>query len=78
MGEFFFVGEENIFLLKGYVGMGKIFIIKGLIEYFRVVGCNFVLMVFMGKVFKVIVIKIGVVVGMIYFVIYVFDDFVEY
>ena len=35
--------EESVFLLKGYAGTGKTFITKGLTEYFRAIGRNYVL-----------------------------------
>jgi hypothetical protein len=78
LGEFLSAGEENIFLLKGYAGTGKTFITKGLTEYFRAVGRNFVLMAPTGKASKVIATKTGAAAGTIHSAIYAFDDLVEY
>jgi ATP-dependent exoDNAse (exonuclease V) alpha subunit len=46
--------EESVFLLKGYAGTGKTFITKGLTEYFRAIGRNYVLAAPTGKASKVI------------------------
>lgn len=78
LGKFLSAGEENIFLLKGYAGTGKTFITKGLTEYFRAVGRNFVLMAPTGKASKVIATKTGAAAGTIHSAIYAFDDLVEY
>ncbi len=40
---------ESVFLLKGYAGTGKTFITKGLTEYFRAIGRNYVLAAPTGK-----------------------------
>lgn len=78
LGKFLSAREENIFLLKGYAGTGKTFITKGLTEYFRAVGRNFVLMASTGKASKVIATKTGAVACTIHSAIYAFDDLVEY
>jgi len=51
---FLFNSNNNCFLLKGYAGTGKTFIIKGLTEYFREIGRNYILSAPTGKASKVI------------------------
>ena len=51
--------QSNVFLLKGYAGTGKTFITKGLTEYFRGIGRNYVLAAPTGKAAKVIQEKTG-------------------
>lgn len=46
--------EQNVFLLKGYAGTGKTFITKGLTEYLKSIGRNFILAAPTGKAAKVI------------------------
>lgn len=70
--------DENIFLLKGYAGTGKTFITKGLTEYFRAIGRNFLLVAPTGKAAKVIATKTGAEARTIHSSIYSFDDIVEY
>lgn len=69
---------ESIFLLKGYAGTGKTFITKGLTEYFRVIGRNYVLAAPTGKASKVIASKTGSPAYTIHKTIYSFKDIVEY
>lgn len=78
LGKFLSAREESIFLLKGYAGTGKTFITKGLTEYFRAIGRNFVLMAPTGKASKVIATKTGADARTIHSAIYAFDDLVEY
>lgn len=78
LDKFLSTREENIFLLKGYAGTGKTFITKGLTEYFRAIGRNFVLMAPTGKASKVIATKTGAEARTIHSTIYAFDDLVEY
>lgn len=78
LDKFLSAGEENVFLLKGYAGTGKTFITKGLTEYFRSVGRNFVLMAPTGKASKVIATKTGTHASTIHSAIYALDDLVEY
>lgn len=54
LNSFLFQSNNNIFLLKGYAGTGKTFIIKGLTEYFREIGRNYILSAPTGKASKVI------------------------
>lgn len=69
---------ENVFLLKGYAGTGKTFITKGLTEYFRVIGRNYVLAAPTGKASKVIASKTNSPAYTIHKTIYSFDDIAEY
>lgn len=69
---------ESVFLLKGYAGTGKTFITKGLTEYFRAVGRNYVLAAPTGKASKVIASKTKSPAYTIHKTIYSFDDIVEY
>jgi hypothetical protein len=78
LGKFLAAREESIFLLKGYAGTGKTFITKGLTEYLRALGRNFVLMAPTGKASKVIATKTGSDARTIHSAIYAFDDLVEY
>jgi len=54
LNSFLFESNNNCFLLKGYAGTGKTFMIKGLTEYFREEGRNFMLSAPTGKASKVI------------------------
>ena len=70
--------NENVFLLKGYAGTGKTFITKGLTEYFREVGRNYVLAAPTGKAAKVIAKKTQSPAYTIHKTIYSFKDIGEY
>ena len=75
----FLDGEaESVFLLKGYAGTGKTFITKGLTEYFRSIGRNYVLAAPTGKASKVIASKTKSPAYTIHKTIYSFDDIAEY
>ena len=69
---------DQVFLLKGYAGTGKTFITKGLTEYFRAIGCNYVLAAPTGKASKVIAKKTQSSAYTIHKTIYSFKDIVEY
>lgn len=69
---------ESVFLLKGYAGTGKTFITKGLTEYFRAIGRNYVLAAPTGKASKVISAKTQSPAYTIHKSIYSFDDLAEY
>lgn len=69
---------ESVFLLKGYAGTGKTFITKGLTEYFRAIGRNYVLAAPTGKASKVIASKTKSPAYTIHKTIYSFDDIAEY
>ena len=69
---------ESLFLLKGYAGTGKTFVTKGLTEYFRAIGRNYVLAAPTGKASKVIASKTKSPAYTIHKTIYSFDDIVEY
>jgi ATP-dependent exoDNAse (exonuclease V) alpha subunit len=70
--------DDLVFMLKGYAGTGKTFITKGLTEYFRAVGRNFVLAAPTGKASKVIAKKTQSPAYTIHKSIYSFKDIVEY
>lgn len=69
---------ESVFLLKGYAGTGKTFITKGLTEYFRAIGRNYVLAAPTGKASKVIARKTKSPAYTIHKTIYSFKDIAEY
>jgi hypothetical protein len=69
---------ESLFLLKGYAGTGKTFITKGLTEYFRAIGRNYVLAAPTGKASKVIASKTKSPAYTIHKTIYSFKDIAEY
>lgn len=69
---------DKVFLLKGYAGTGKTFITKGLTEYFRSIGRNFVLAAPTGKASKVIAEKTKCKASTIHKAIYSFKDIAEY
>jgi hypothetical protein len=70
--------DEGLFLLKGFAGTGKTFITKGLTEYFRAIGRNYVLAAPTGKASKVIANKTKSEAYTIHKSIYSFKDIVEY
>lgn len=78
IGEFLDGDEQSVFLLKGYAGTGKTFITKGLTEYFRAIGRNYILAAPTGKASKVIASKTKSEAYTIHKTIYSFDDITEY
>ena len=78
LGQFLEGNAESVFLLKGYAGTGKTFITKGLTEYFRAIGRNYILAAPTGKASKVIANKTKSPAYTIHKTIYSFDDLVEY
>jgi ATP-dependent exoDNAse (exonuclease V) alpha subunit len=70
--------EDHVFLLKGYAGTGKTFITKGITEYFRAIGRNYVLSAPTGKASKVIAKKTQSPAYTIHKTIYSFKDITEY
>lgn len=78
LGRFLDGDAESVFLLKGYAGTGKTFITKGLTEYFRAIGRNYVLAAPTGKASKVIASKTKSPAYTIHKTIYSFDDIAEY
>jgi len=78
LASFFASKEESVFLLKGYAGTGKTFITKGLTEYFRAIGRNYVLAAPTGKASKVIACKTKSPAYTIHKTIYSFTDIAEY
>lgn len=70
--------KEKVFLLKGYAGTGKTFITKGLTEYFRSIGRNYLLAAPTGKASKVIAEKTRSPAYTIHKSIYSFKDIKEY
>jgi len=69
---------ENVFLLQGYAGTGKTFITKGLTEYFRAIGRNYILAAPTGKASKVIATKANSPAYTIHKTIYSFKDIKEF
>lgn len=70
--------DHDVFLLKGYAGTGKTFITKGLTEYFRAIGRNYVLAAPTGKASKVIAKKTRSPAYTVHKTIYSYKDLVEY
>ena len=70
--------DDKVFLLRGYAGTGKTFITKGLTEYFRAIGRNYVLAAPTGKAAKVIANKTRSVAYTLHKVIYSFSNLKEY
>jgi hypothetical protein len=70
--------SESVFLLRGYAGTGKTFITKGLTEFFRAIGRNYVIAAPTGKASKVIAAKTQSPAYTIHKSIYSFDDLAEY
>ncbi|MEG0196894.1 MAG: AAA family ATPase [Acinetobacter sp.] len=75
---FFSAKDSQVFLLKGYAGTGKTFITKGLTEYFKSIGRNYVLAAPTGKAAKVIVQKTGSQASTIHKAIYAINDIKQY
>lgn len=69
---------ESVFLLKGYAGTGKTFITKGLTEFFRATGRNYVLAAPTGKASKVIAEKTKSPAYTIHKTIFSFKDIEEF
>lgn len=78
LGEFLGGNGQSVFLLKGYAGTGKTFITKGLTEYFRAIGRNYILAAPTGKASKVIASKTKSEAHTIHKTIFSFDNIVEY
>lgn len=78
LGEFLSGKMESAFLLRGYAGTGKTFITKGLTEYFRSIGRNYVLAAPTGKASKVIAAKTRSPAYTLHKTIYSFKDIAEY
>ena len=78
LGDFLSDKTESAFLLRGYAGTGKTFITKGLTEYFRSIGRNYVLAAPTGKASKVIAAKTRSPAYTLHKTIYSFKDIAEY
>ena len=78
LGEFLSGNTDSAFLLRGYAGTGKTFITKGLTEYFRSIGRNYVLAAPTGKASKVIAAKTRSPAYTLHKTIYSFKDIAEY
>ena len=76
--KFLNTNDSNIFLLRGYAGTGKTFVTKGITEYFRAIGRNYVLAAPTGKASKVIAKKTQSQAYTIHKTIYSLTDIVEY
>ncbi|MFZ7142277.1 AAA family ATPase [Avibacterium avium] len=70
--------QKNVFLLKGYAGTGKTFIIKGFTDYLDIVGRNYMLAAPTGKAAKVLGAKTGKMSSTIHKAIYSVDKLIEY
>ena len=51
--------EKRIFLLKGYAGTGKTFLLKGIVEYLKLTGRYFTLAASTGKAARVMSVRTG-------------------
>lgn len=78
LGDFLSSNSESAFLLRGYAGSGKTFITKGLTEYFRSIGRNYVLAAPTGKAAKVIADKTKSPAFTLHRTIYSFKNIAEY
>jgi hypothetical protein len=78
LGNFLSSNSESAFLLRGYAGTGKTFITKGLTEYFRSIGRNYVLAAPTGKAAKVIAEKTKSPAFTLHRTIYSFKNISEY
>lgn len=78
LGNFLSGKTESAFLIRGYAGTGKTFITKGLTEYFRSIGRNYVLAAPTGKASKVIAAKTRSPAYTLHKTIYSFKDIAEY
>jgi len=78
LNDFLTSKDDNVFLLKGYAGTGKTFITKGLTEYFRAIGRNYILSAPTGKASKVIANKTKSPAYTVHKTIYAFKNIVEY
>ncbi|HCY28282.1 MAG TPA: exonuclease V subunit alpha [Alteromonas macleodii] len=70
--------NHDVFLLRGYAGTGKTFITKGLTEFFKAVGRNYILSAPTGKASKVIANKTQSPAYTIHKTIYSMKDISEY
>ena len=78
LDQFLSSNSSSVFQLKGYAGTGKTFVTKGLTEYLRAIGRNYVLAAPTGKAAKVISSKTGCEAYTIHKTIYSMKDIVEY
>jgi tRNA A37 threonylcarbamoyladenosine biosynthesis protein TsaE len=78
LGKFLSSNNEGAFLLRGYAGTGKTFITRGLTEYFRSIGRNYVLAAPTGKAAKVIAEKTKSNAFTLHRTIYSFKDISEF
>ncbi|MDA8675070.1 AAA family ATPase [Alphaproteobacteria bacterium] len=70
--------SDNVFLLKGFAGTGKTFVLRGITEYLSAQGRNYVLAAPTGKASKVISQKTGCEAFTIHKSIYSMKDIKEY
>lgn len=78
LGHFLSSASESVFIVRGYAGTGKTFITKGLTEYFKSIGRNYVLAAPTGKAAKVIAEKTRSPAYTLHRTIYSFKDISEY
>ncbi len=76
--ESFLGGEEPCFLLKGYAGTGKTFMMQGVTRYLRACQTPFLLLAPTGRAAKVIAQKTGCPACTIHKAIYLMDDLKEF
>ena len=75
--ESFLSDKTNCFILKGYAGTGKTFLIEGLIKYLGKIGRNFTLMAPTGRAAMIIGEITGVQASTIHRGIYNFDELID-
>lgn len=73
----FFSGDRNCFLLKGYAGTGKTFLLRGLIKYLENLGLPFKVMASTGRAAFNVKEKINIDANTIHKSIYDFNDLAE-
>lgn len=78
LSQFFNNKEKNIFLLKGYAGTGKTFIMKGVSNYLSLMNRDCSLIAPTGKAAKVLANKTGKIATTIHSKIYNLGDLIEY
>lgn len=78
LSQFFNDKENNVFLLKGYAGTGKTFIMKGVSDYLSLMNRGCALIAPTGKAAKVLANKTGKIATTIHSKIYNLGDLIEY
>ncbi|WP_439327659.1 AAA family ATPase [Lonepinella sp. BR2357] len=78
LDDFLIHPNQHVFLLKGYAGTGKTFIMKGFSDYLDIIGRTYTLAAPTGKAAKVLKNKTKKDSGTIHSLIYDINDLVEY